>query len=115
MPRKPRMYMAVIPCHVIQRGNNRDECFYTDQDCQLYLDCLRAACERYYVAVHAYILMTNHVHLLMTAENVEGISRVMQSVGRESSTSFQRVTISLGQKNPAVRRGFHSGEKTAWV
>lgn len=82
MPRKPRMYMVGMPCHVIQRGNNRDACFYADQDYQFYLDCLRDASERYNVAVHAYVLMTNHVHLLMTPENAEGISRVMQSVGR---------------------------------
>ena len=105
--------MVGIPSHGIRHGNNHDACFCTDHDYQLYLDCLRDACERYHVAVHGYVLMTNHVHLHMTAENVEGISRVMQSVGRESSTSFQRVTISLEQKNPAVWRGFHSGAKTA--
>ena len=82
MPRKPRMYMAGMPCHVIQRGNNRNACFYAEQDYLFYLECLWDACERYRVAVNAYVLMTNHVHLLMTPENAEGISRVMQSVGR---------------------------------
>ena len=82
MPRKPRIYQAGMPCHVIQRGNNRNACFYVEQDYLFYLECLRDACERYRVAVHAYVLMTNHVHLLMTPENAEGISRVMQSVGR---------------------------------
>lgn len=82
MPRKPRTYMAGMPCHIIQRGNNRDTCFYAEQDNFFYLDCLRDACCRYHVAVHAYVLMTNHVHLLMTPDNPEGISRVMQSVGR---------------------------------
>ena len=47
-----------------------------------YLDCLRDACRRYHVAAHAYVLMTNHVHLLMTPSDGDGISRVMQSVGR---------------------------------
>jgi putative transposase len=79
MPRKPRTYMAVMPCHVIQRGNNHDACFYADQDYLFYLDCLRDACGRYHVAVHAFVLMINHVHLLMTPENEQGISRVMQS------------------------------------
>lgn len=82
MPRKPRMYLPGMPCHVIQRGNNRDACFYAEQDYQFYLECLLDACRRYHVAVHAYVLMTNHVHLLMTPEDSEGISRVMQSVGR---------------------------------
>jgi putative transposase len=82
MPGKPRMYLPDIPCHVIQRGNNRQASFYAEQDYLFYLECLEDACRRYRVAVHAYVLMTNHVHLLMTPVEEEGISRVMQSVGR---------------------------------
>ncbi len=83
MPRKPRMYMAGMPCHVIQRGNNREACFFTEQDYLFYLDCLDDACHRYKVALHAYVLMTNHVHFLMTPSDIEGVSRVMQSLGRK--------------------------------
>ena len=68
------MYMAGVPSHVIQRGNNRDACFYSDQDYLFYLECLQDACKRYHVAVHAYVLMTNHVHLLLTPEEPTGIS-----------------------------------------
>jgi len=82
MPRKPRMYLPGVPCHVIQRGNNREACFYSEQDYLFYLECLKSACERYDVALHAYVLMTNHVHLLMQPDDDAGISRVMQSVGR---------------------------------
>ncbi len=82
MPRKQRMYLAGVPAHIIQRGNNREACFYAEQDYLFYLDCLQDACERYQVAIHAYVLMTNHVHLLMTPATQEGISRVMQSLGR---------------------------------
>lgn len=82
MPRKPRMYIPGVPCHVITRGNNRDACFYCDQDYLFYLDCLNDACQRYGVQLHAYVLMTNHVHLLMTPKTVEGISKVVQSLGR---------------------------------
>ena len=82
MPRKPRMYMSGVPCHVIQRGNNRDVCFYAEHDYQFYLDCLHTACTKYDVLLHAYVLMTNHVHLLMTPNEASGISSVMQSVGR---------------------------------
>ena len=82
MPRKPRVYMAGVPCHVIQRGNNRQACFFAEQDYEHYLACLRDACRRYKVALHAYVLMTNHVHLLMSPETADGISRVMQSLGR---------------------------------
>ena len=82
MPRKPRMYLPDVTCHVIQRGNNREASFFTRQDYLFYLSCLGDACRRYHVAVHAYVLMTNHVQLLMTPEDQEGISRAMQSIGR---------------------------------
>ena len=82
MPRKPRVYIPGIPCHVIQRGNNRDTCFFAEEDYHFYLDCLGDACLKNHVDVHAYVLMTNHVHLLMTPDCKEGISRVMQSLGR---------------------------------
>ena len=82
MPRKPRMYVPGIPCHVIQRGNNRDACFFTEEDYHFYLGCLQDACKANHVDVHAYVLMTNHVHMLMTPDSTEGISRVMQSLGR---------------------------------
>lgn len=82
MPRKPRMYMAGLPCHVIQRGNNRESCFFSEQDYLFYLECLKDGCSRYKVALHAYVLMTNHVHLLMTPDDTEGVSRVLQSLGR---------------------------------
>jgi putative transposase len=82
MPRKPRMYLPDVPCHVIQRGNNRDATFYAEQDYQFYLECLDDASTRYGAAVHAYVLMTNHVHLLMTPAKTESISLTMQSIGR---------------------------------
>ena len=54
------MYMAGVPCHIIQRGNNRAACFFSDDDYSFYLECLKDACERYQVSCHAYVLMTNH-------------------------------------------------------
>ena len=82
MPRKPRMYLPGVPCHVIQRGNNRQASFFCDADRELYLECLRDAARRYGVAVHAYVLMTNHVHLLATPARADSLSRTMQSIGR---------------------------------
>jgi putative transposase len=66
----------------VQRGNNRGACFFTDDDYRFYLDAVGDACRRYQVALHAYVLMTNHVHLLMTPREADGVSRVMQSLGR---------------------------------
>lgn len=82
MPRKPRMYLADIPAHIVQRGNNRDACFFSDDDYLFYLDVLGQGLRRYHVKLHAYCLMTNHVHLLMSPNDDVGISRVMQHLGR---------------------------------
>ncbi len=82
MARKPRYYLADVPCHVIQRGNNREPCFFAEADYRYYLECLTDACRKYGCSVHAYVLMTNHVHLLVTPSRKDGISSVMQSVGR---------------------------------
>jgi len=82
MPRKPRLYLPDVPSHVIQRGNNRSATFFVEDDYRFYLKTLKAACTKYDVRLHAYVLMTNHVHLLMTPREETGISRVMQSIGR---------------------------------
>jgi len=76
------MYMPGVPAHVVQRGNNREPCFFAEADYRFYLSALMDALERHEVELHAYVLMTNHVHLLMTPRHAEGISRVMQHVGR---------------------------------
>lgn len=82
MPRKPRMYLPGIPAHLVQRGNNKEPCFFTELDYRVYLAALGDVLERYRVRLHAYVLMTNHVHLLMTPEDTDGISRVMQHTVR---------------------------------
>ena len=69
MSRKPRVYLADVPCHVIQRGNDRQPCFYSEEDYQFYLECLYDSCKRFSVDLHAYVLMTNYVHLLMTPKH----------------------------------------------
>ena len=94
MPRKPRMVLPNTPCHVVQRGNNREACFFAEMDYAFYLECLYKALHDHQVALHAYVLMTNHVHLLMTPTTHDGISKVMQSVGRRYvqyiNTTYQR-------------------------
>ncbi|MBE0440031.1 MAG: transposase [Gammaproteobacteria bacterium] len=82
MPRKPRFFLPDIPNHVVQRGRNRDLIFFESTDYYFYLDKLREAIDKYYVYLHAHVLMTNHVHLLMSTAQPNGISQVMQYVGR---------------------------------
>ena len=81
MPRQPRFQLPGMPQHVIQRGNNRAACFFDQADYNHYLQSLHEACKRYGCKLHAYVLMTNHVHLLMTPEADGAISSVMQSTG----------------------------------
>ena len=63
MPRKPRFYVPDVPVHVVQRGNNRNPIFFNTVDYQAYLDWLAEAAQRYECFIHAYVLMTNHVHI----------------------------------------------------
>jgi putative transposase len=94
--RKPRFYVAGVPCHVVQRGNNRQRCFVTDDDFAFYMRRLELALQYYQVQLHAFVLMTNHVHLLMTPQDSVGISRVMQSVGRDYVRYFNNTYLRSG-------------------
>ena len=83
MARLPRLYLPGCAQHIIQRGNNREACFYDDVDYQAYLSFLQDSADKYQVAIHAFVLMTNHVHLLITPGNEKGASRLMQAQGRK--------------------------------
>ncbi len=82
MPRSPRLDLATVPQHVIQRGNDRQPCFFREIDYIRYLQDLREAALKCGCQIHAYVLMTNHVHLLVTPREAGAVSRMMQSVGR---------------------------------
>lgn len=82
MARQPRIDLPGIPQHIVQRGNDRQPCFFTEQDYQRYLMDLREICSREGCQIHAYVLMTNHVHLLATPSLPGQIARIMQSLGR---------------------------------
>jgi len=82
MPRKPRIVLPGQPQHVIIRGVNRETIFYDDSDYRYYLNQLKEALGKHDCALHAYVLMTNHVHLLITPAGAAGIAKTMQAVGR---------------------------------
>ncbi|RDE22355.1 transposase [Motiliproteus coralliicola] len=82
MARLKRLVLPGQPHHVIVRGNNRQAVFVTDEDYRFYLEKLVELCERYRCAIHAYVLMTNHVHLLVTPDTKDGLGRLMQGMGR---------------------------------
>ena len=66
MARLPRYFAKGVPQHVILRGNNRDAIFASDEDCEFFKEVLAEAARRYALAIHAYVLMSNDVHLLLT-------------------------------------------------
>lgn len=82
MARLPRIVVPGQALHIIQRGNNRQPCFFADDDYRFYLDCLSDAARRHGAQMHAYVLMTNHVHLLLTPDRESTPPTLLQSVGR---------------------------------
>ena len=77
MARRNRVCPAGVAQHLVQRGNNRQACFARREDFAAYAHWLREASEQFQVAVHAWVFMTNHVHLLVTPATADGISRMM--------------------------------------
>ena len=82
MARLPRLTLPGYPHHVIQRGNNRQPIFASLEDYQVLLDLLYENAKKFNVALHAYVLMSNHFHLLATPATTDGLPQMMQSVGR---------------------------------
>jgi len=82
MARQPRLTVAAYPHHIIQRGNNRQLIVLDDADRQFLLALWQAQAQACQVAVHAYVLMSNHFHLLVTPDTADGVPRMMQAVGR---------------------------------
>ena len=82
MARLPRLTLPGYPHHVIQRGNNRQAIFVVPSDRQTLLDLLEENAAKFGVAIHAYVLMGNHFHLLATPQSTDGLPQMMQAVGR---------------------------------
>lgn len=90
MARLPRYFVEDQPQHLIQRGNNREPIFVADNDYFFYLECLEKAAMRHGCEIHAYVLMTNHVHLLATPKSEKSLPKTLQSVGRRYVQHFNR-------------------------
>jgi len=81
MPRRARSYIPEMPYHIVQRGNNREACFIEPENYQYYLELWQQLSVRYGVNVHAYCLMTNHIHFLVTPKHSDSISNTMKVAG----------------------------------
>lgn len=90
MPRRPRIHLAGVPLHLVQRGHNRDACFFIEDDYLAYRDWLGEALKATGCQLHAYVQMTNHVHLLLTPPSAEAVSRLMISLGRRYVQYFNK-------------------------
>jgi len=90
MPRNSRRRFPGIPLHIVQRGNDRIPCFRSDQDLALYLGLLKELTPRFECHIHAYVLMTNHVHLLLTSQQPDGPSCLMRDLGQRYVQHFNK-------------------------
>ena len=82
MPRRPRVHLDGVPLHIVQRGHNREPCFFAEEDYGSYLHWLGEGLGEAEWALHAYVLMTNHVHLLLTPKKAAAVPRLIISLGR---------------------------------
>src|SRR5437899_9380104 len=90
MARLPRLTIPGYPHHIIQRGNNRQPIFAATADYETLLRMLEEQAHKFRVAIHAYVLMSNHFHLLATPEAEEGIPLMMQALGRSYVRYFNQ-------------------------
>jgi putative transposase len=90
MPRQSRLLLPNVPVHLIQRGNSRQTCFFADADRVAYLAWLEQFALAGGCRIHAYVLMTNHLHLLISASEVAAISGLMKALGQRYTHYFNR-------------------------
>jgi putative transposase len=105
MPRVARAVIVDYPLHVVQRGINRSDCFFRESDYLTYLDYLRRFAQRFACSVHAYCLMTNHVHLLLTPHSKDACGLLMKNL---SQHYVQRVNYQLKRTGTLWEGRFHS-------
>jgi putative transposase len=79
MARLPRYFVKGVPLHIILRGNNRDPIFGNDDDYQYFKECLLDAAKRHDLSIPAYVLMTNHIHLLASPDSENSVPKTMQN------------------------------------
>ena len=96
MPRRARLMLADVPVHIVQRGNNRTACFFADADYACYLFHLEKLAARFECAVHAWCLMTNHVHLLVTPSAADACGLLMKHLGQHYVQYVNRVRRRTG-------------------
>jgi putative transposase len=116
MPRQPRLQFPGQPLHVIQRGVNKGDCFQSDADRTLYLGLLAELATAFGCQVHAYALMTNHVHLLVTSVPTDGLSLMMRNLGQRYVQAFNRRHTRTGPLwNSRFKASLVDSERYLWT
>lgn len=105
MPRLSRTVFAGVPHHITQRGNRREDIFFTDEDREAYLSWLKEYCEKFGVEILAYCLMTNHIHLVAVPSTDDGLQRVLKPLHMRYA---QRINRSRGWKGHLWQGRFFS-------
>lgn len=96
MARKPRLFVSGMPYHIVNRGHNRMHCFGHDADKIIFFNMLRSKLEEFSITLHAFVLMSNHYHLLVTPENGEEVPHFMQCLGRKYTAYYNTVNERTG-------------------
>jgi putative transposase len=110
MPRTARVIFPNCPLHVVQRGINRNDCFFCEDDYRDYLGYLAEFSARFQCSVHAYCLMTNHVHLLLTPRTLDACALLMKNLGQQY---VQGVNHRLGRSGTLWEGRYFSGLVTS--
>ena len=105
MPRLSRTVFAGVPHHITQRGNRRENVFFSEEDRSVYLGWLKAYCDKYKVEVLAYCLMTNHIHLIAVPKSEDGLQKVLKPLHMRYA---QRINRNRGWKGHLWQGRFFS-------
>ena len=115
MPRQPRIFVPGLTLHVIQRGAGRAAMFHDDDDYEMFIECLRAAARQSGTDVHAMVLMTNHLHLMVTPHDASSLSRTMQQLGRCYVPHYNRRYERVGALWQGRYRAIHVETEHYWL
>ncbi|QBE64862.1 transposase [Pseudoduganella lutea] len=102
MSRRPRLLLPGIPLHIIQRGHNRQPCFLSESDFLVYLEWLGSHASTVGCSIHAYVLMTNHVHILASFDEIRLAPELMRRLGQQYTLCFNKRCAVPAQYGKAV-------------
>ncbi len=115
MPRPPRVHIPGLTQHVVQRGNNRTDIFRSACDYECFLLTVREAAIRFELKIHAYALMTNHIHMMVTPSSETGLPRAMQAIGRRYVPYFNQRYARTGGLFQGRYRSVVVDDESYWI